>query len=159
MTAWAVQGGIQRKVPWFSLDRLGQTALWGGYEDVHNGFAQGNSAVSGLTPLIEPINSAAITASKLGGFPANGTFGNAAFPGVLPACPKTLTNCYQVTQTDVPMFVVALDQGLDSAAMHVYFVYQHFYEPQFDAINNNQNHFTVPLSGFDTFWAGGRFYF
>ena len=159
MTAWAVQGGIQRKVPWFSLDRLGQTAFWGGYEDVHNGFAQGSSAVSGSTPLITPTDDAAIAASKLGGFPANGTFSASAFPGVLPACPKTLTNCYQVTETDVPMFFLALDQGLDSAAMHVYFVYQHFYEPEFNAINNNQNHFTVPLSGFDTFWAGGRFYF
>ena len=158
MTAWGVQGGIQRKISWFSLERLGDTAFWGGYEDVRNGFAQASSAVSGTTPLIEPTNASAIAASKLG-FPANGTFGNSAFPGVLPACPKAVPNCYQVVGTDVPMWFLALDQQLASAAMHVYFVYQHFSEPQFDAINNHQAPFTVPLEGFDIFYAGGRMYF
>jgi predicted porin len=159
MTGWVAQGGIQRKLPWFGLDKLGDTSFWGGFEDVRNGFAQGSSAVSGTTPLIQPVNASAIAASKLGGFPADGTFGASAFPGVLPACPSTLKNCYQVVGTDVPMWFLALDQDFASAAMHLYLVYQHFGQPEFNAINNNQNHFSVPLEGFDTVYMGGRMYF
>jgi hypothetical protein len=157
MTAWGVQGGIQRNMPWFSLDKLGETAFWGGFEDVRDGFAQGSSAASGTTPLIEPVNASAIAASKLGGFPANGTFGASAFPGVLPACPpKGPKNCYQVVGTDVPMSFLALDQSLASAAMHVYFVYQHFSEPEFNAINNNQNHSRCrSRASISSIWAGG----
>jgi len=43
--------------------------------------------------------------------------------------------------------------------MHVYFVYQHFDSPDFDVINKHQNELSVPLEGFDLFYAGGRMYF
>src|SRR6478672_6877920 len=43
MTAWNVQGGVQRPVSWFGLDKLGETALWGGFSDVKDGFAPGNN--------------------------------------------------------------------------------------------------------------------
>jgi hypothetical protein len=77
-----------------------------------------------------------------------------AFPGVLDPTQK-----YQVVGTDVPMWFLALDQGLEAVAMHVYFVYQHFSEPEFNVIDQNLNHTTVPLEGFDLFYMGGRLYF
>jgi predicted porin len=150
MTAWGVQAGIQRKMPWFSLDKLGETAFWGGFEDVHNGFAQGSSAVSGTTPVLD----SASAATKLGAVPASGLISGSAFPGVLDPTQK-----YQVVGTDVPMWFLALDQGLEAAAMHVYFVYQHFSEPEFNVIDQNLNHTTVLLEGFDLFYMGGRLYF
>jgi hypothetical protein len=150
MTAWGVQGGIQRKMPWFSLDKLGETAFWGGYEDVRNGFAQGSSAVSGTNPVI----GSAVATTALGAVRADGTISGAAFPGILNPAQR-----YQVVGTDVPMWFLALDQGLDSAAMHLYFVYQHFSEPEFNVIDKNQNQISVPLEGFDLFYMGGRMYF
>ena len=150
MTAWGVQGGIQRNISWFSLDRLGETAFWGGYEDVRNGFAQGSSAVSGSTPVI----GSAVATTALGAVRADGTIAGTAFPGILNPAQR-----YQVVGTDVPMWFLALDQQLAAAAMHVYFVYQHFDSPDFDVINKNQNQISVPLEGFDLFYAGGRMYF
>src|SRR6202022_3903103 len=47
MNAWNVQGGIQRKMPWFGLDKLGESAFGGGVSNVNDGFAQGSSGVSG----------------------------------------------------------------------------------------------------------------
>jgi hypothetical protein len=154
MTAWAVQSGIQRNLPWFSLDKLGETSIWGGYEDVRNGFAQGSSAVSGLTPLLSQPAGTGTQNSALGAVRADGTISGAAFPGILDP-----TQRFQVVGTDVPMWFVAVDQHIASAAMHVYFVYQHFSEPEFDVINSNQTHFTVPLEGFDLFYSGARMYF
>jgi hypothetical protein len=55
--------------------------------------------------------------------------------------------------------VLALDQQLASAAMHVYFVYQHFSEPEFNVIDKSLAQTTVPLEGFDLFYMGGRLYF
>ena len=154
MTAWAVQGGIQRKLPWFGLDRLGDTALWGGYEDVHNGFAQGSSAVSGLTPLLSEPAGSGTQNSALGAVRADGTISGAAFPGILDPHQR-----YQVVGTDVPMWVLAFDQQIASAAMHLYLVYEHFSEPEFNVIDKSLDHITVPLEGFDLFYAGGRIYF
>jgi hypothetical protein len=58
-----------------------------------------------------------------------------------------------------PHVVLALDQQLASAAMHVYFVYQHFSEPEFNVIDKSLAQTTVPLEGFDLFYMGGRLYF
>lgn len=150
MTAWALQGGIQRKMPWFSLDKLGETAFWGGFEDVRNGFAQGSSAVSGTTPVLD----SAVAGTKLGAVPANGLISGSAFPGVLDPKQK-----YQFVGSDVPMWFLALDQQLASAAMHVYLVYQHFDEPDVSLIDSSKDHVSVPLEGFDLFYLGGRLYF
>ncbi len=37
MTAWDAQIGIQRTVPWFSLDRFGETSFFGGFVNIHDG--------------------------------------------------------------------------------------------------------------------------
>jgi hypothetical protein len=49
--------------------------------------------------------------------------------------------------------------GRGASAMHLYLVYQHFSEPEFNVIDKNLDHITVPLEGFDLFYAGGRIYF
>jgi predicted porin len=154
MTAWVAQGGIQRKLPWFGLDRLGDTSFWGGFEDVHNGFAQGSSAVSGTTPLFSAPAGSGTQNSALGAVRADGTISGTAFSGILDP-----TQRYQVVGTDVPMWFLALDQDVASAAMHLYLVYQHFSAPEFNVISKNLDHITVPLEGFDTVYMGGRMYF
>jgi predicted porin len=154
MTAWVAQGGIIRKLPWLGLDRFGETSFWGGYEDVRNGFAQGSSAVSGNTPLLSAPAGSGTQNSALGAVRADGTISGAAFPGILDPHMR-----FQVVGTDVPMWFLALDQDFASAAMHLYLVYQHFSEPEFNVIDKNLNHTTVPLEGFDTIYTGGRMYF
>lgn len=52
MRAWNVQAGIQRRLDFLSLNKLGETSLWGGYSDVKNGFAPKNGSVSGTTPVL-----------------------------------------------------------------------------------------------------------
>jgi hypothetical protein len=43
MNAWNVQGSIQRKVSVLGLDRLGESALWGGFSDVKDGWSPGSN--------------------------------------------------------------------------------------------------------------------
>ena len=145
MTSWNIQAGIQRKMPWFGLDKLGETAFWGGYSDVNNGFAQGSSANG-------PTNGVATGA--LGAVPASGLISSTVFPtGVLNA------GSYQVVGTDVRVWTLALDQQLEAAAMHLYAVYQHFEEPDLNLLDINNNRISVPLDGFDLVYVGGRLYF
>jgi predicted porin len=151
MVAWSMQGGIQRKMPWlFGLDRFGETSFWGGYSDVNDGFAQGSSAVSGLNPVLAPASEG----TKLGGVLANGLISSTVFPaGVL------APGSYQVVGSDVNMWSLAFDQSFDAAAFHIYAVYQHFNEPDFNLINAAKTHISVPLDGFDLGYVGGRIYF
>jgi predicted porin len=166
MGAWNIQGGIQRNISLFGLDKLGETAFWGGYSDVNNGFAQGSSAVASGVPDFAP----ATQNTKLGGVLADGLIQSTAFPtGVLKAtgspCPSKPSsvsgkaNCYQVVGTEVKDWTLAFDQSLSAAAMHLYAVYQHFDSPAFDVIDANQKHISVPLDGFDLFYVGARMYF
>jgi predicted porin len=157
MWAWNVQGGIQRKVSFLSLDKLGETALWGGYSDVHNGFAPGSSGVSGTTPVLCPSSSSC-------GLQSNGTFGVGALGVsanmILPA--KTFPSipfATQVTGSDVKDWFIALDQDFASAAFHLYAVYQHFDDPTLSLIDVNKNHVPLKLDGFDLGYVGGRMYF
>ncbi len=119
MNAWNVQGGIQRKFSWFGLDTLGETAFWGGYSDVKNGFAPGSSGVdSTITPVC-------CQAGRLG-TPATMLLNANSFPSI---DFKT-----QVTSSDVNEWFLALDQDYSAAAMHVYLAYEHFNPPELNLI-------------------------
>ncbi len=143
MTAWDVQGGIQRKLTLFGLDKFGETAFWGGFSDVNDGFAPGNSGVAnGVIACCQ--------AGKLGGVGPNMLLKANTFASV--------PNQTQITGSDVNTWFLALDQQLDAAAMHLYFVYEHF-EPDVSLIDKNQSHVPLSLDNFDLFYAGGRIYF
>jgi hypothetical protein len=147
MTGWDVQGGIQRKLPWFGLDKLGETAFWGGFSDVNDGFAPGSNpngtqiCQSGL-PATCQVGRLGVAATML--LNAN------TFPGI---GIKT-----QITGSDVNNWFLALDQSFESAAFHLYTVYEHF-EPDVSLIDINQKHVPLSLDNFDLFYAGGRIYF
>ena len=74
MTAWDVQGGIQRKFGLFGLETYGETAFWGGYGQVNDGFAQGSNGGSPDTPCIPTVGSSSCSTGggALGGVRANG---------------------------------------------------------------------------------------
>jgi predicted porin len=127
MRAWNVQAGIQRRLDFLSLNKLGETSLWGGYSDVKNGFAPGNSSVSGTTPVLCPGGSA--SCPNVG---ALGVAANMILPGnTFPSIPFAT----QVTGSDVNDWFIALDQGFDAAAFHLYAVYQHFDDPTLNLID------------------------
>jgi predicted porin len=151
MWGWNVQGGIQRRVGFLSLDKLGETAFFGGYSDVRNGFAPGSSGVSGTTPVIcTPDNTASCGVGALG-TAANMILPKGTFPGISFAT--------QVTGSDVHDWFLALDQSFESAAFHLYAVYQHFDSPTLDLIDVNKNRVPLQLDGFDLGYVGGRIYF
>jgi hypothetical protein len=143
MTAWDVQGGVQRPVSWFGLDKLGETALWGGYSDVRDGFAPGSNPNG--TQICQPT----CQAGNLG-VRANMTLNAFTFPGI-----GVQT---QVTGSDVNQWFIALDQQLSAAAMHLYIAYQHF-NADLNLIDINKNRVPVSLDDFDLLYTGGRIYF
>ena len=136
-TAWDIQGGIERKLSWFGLNSLGVTSFWGGFQRNNDGFAEGSSASN-------PPGGA------LGGVPANGFLKAGTFASVPIGT--------QIVGSEVDRWFLALDQGLESAAMHVYFVYQHF-DADVSLIDSNRDNVPLSLDDFDLFYAGGRIYF
>ncbi len=151
MWGWNVQGGIQRKFAFLSLDKLGETSFWGGYSDVRNGFAPGSSGVSGTSPVLCPGGSASCPNVGALGVAANMILPKGTFPGIPFAT--------QVTGSDVHDWFLALDQGFESAAFHLYAVYQHFDAPTLDLIDSNKERVPLKLDGFDLGYVGGRIYF
>ena len=150
MGAWNVQGGIQRRTSFLSLDKLGDTSLWGGFSDVHNGFAPGSSGVSGQTPVLcSPVPGTCGVGSL--GVAANMILPAFTFPGI-----GIRT---QVTESDVRDWFLAFDQSIEAAAFHLYAVYQHFDDPTLSLIDVNKNHVPLKLDGFDLGYVGGRMYF
>ena len=137
MSAWDVQAGIQKK--WFAP---GETAFWGGYAQVNDGWAPGSNGNGG----------------NLGGIPADsilkpGTFVNIDVP-------------VEITGSEVNRWFLAIDQGFESAAFHLYAAYQHF-DANLDLVTRD---LTVSPNGklkgvgesiddFDVFYTGGRLYF
>jgi hypothetical protein len=105
MNAWNVQGRIQRKFSLFGLDKLGETAFWGGYSDVRNGFAPGSSGLN---------STGAPGCCQLGSLvtPATMLLKASTFPSI----PFST----QVTSSNVNEWFLALDQDYSAAAMHVY---------------------------------------
>ncbi len=149
MNAWDVEFGIQRKISWFGLDRLGETSIWGSISQINDGFAQGSSGVSGTSVVFD--NS---PTTKLGAVPANGLINAAtAFPGA------GITGTYQIVGSEVDRWAIAADQELEKSGMHLYAVYQHFDSPELDLIDSDLRHKSVPLEGFDLFYTGARIYF
>ncbi len=139
MSAWDVQAGIQRKMPWFGLDTLGQTSFWGGYSDIHNGLG----------------------ASSLGGvFPANGTnVGGIPADRFLPAFTfQNVAVNTEITGADVNRWSLALDQELEKSGMHLFAVWQHF-TPDVTLVDKNLQHVAAPLDDFNLFYTGARIYF
>src|ERR1051325_10352501 len=92
MSAWDIEFGIQRGVPWFNLDKLGETSVFGSISNIHNGLGAG----TGLG-RIGPTR-----------FLLAGTFDN-------------VTVGTEITGADVDRWAVGVDQALDSANMHLYF--------------------------------------
>ena len=88
MSAWDVQAGIQKK--WFAP---GETAFWGGYAQVNDGWAPGSNGNGG----------------NLGGIPADsilkpGTFVNIGVP-------------VEITGSEVDRWFLALDQGFEFGSL------------------------------------------
>jgi len=156
MTAWNVQGGVQRPVSWFGLDKLGETALWGGFSDVNDGFAPGNNPND--TQICQ------------GGPPGPGSLppkGNGCQLGSLGVGPAMTLNAFtfpgigvktQITSSDVNEWFIALDQSLAAAAMHLYVAYEHF-DAELKLIDSSKNRVPLSLDGFDLVYTGGRIYF
>ena len=144
MTSWDVQGGIQRRIDALGLSKLGETALWGGFSQVHDGFAPGSSSVSGVNPVLTGVATGSL------GTNASMLLSNTTFPGI-----DVQT---QVTGSNVNTWFVAADQQLENAAMHIYIAYEHF-EADLGLIDSNQNRVPISLDNFDLFYAGGRLYF
>ena len=137
MSAWDVQAGIQKKF-WSP----GETAFWGGYGQVLDGWAPGSNGNGG----------------NLGGVPADsilkaGTFASVGVPT-------------EIVGSEVDRWFLALDQGFESAAMHVYLAYQHFNadmslvtrDPSVSP-NGKLKNVPVSIDDFDLIYSGGRIYF
>jgi hypothetical protein len=142
MNSLDISVGIQRKISWFGLDKMGDTSLWGGFSNIHNGIGAGSNGNGG----------------NLGQIPANrflpaGTFANVQVPT-------------EITGADVDRWSVAFDQAIDQATMHLYAVYQHL-TPEVDLVtrdlaispNGKLKKVGAPLDDFDLFYTGGRIYF
>jgi hypothetical protein len=134
MSGWDVWVGIQREMPWFKLDRLGDTALFGGFSNIQDGIGQGSNGNGG----------------NLGGIPANGFLPVGTFANV----PVNT----QITEADVDRWFLALDQSIDSAAMHLYAVYQHL-NADVDLVDQDLTRVPAPLDDFNLFYTGAIIYF
>jgi Gram-negative porin len=134
MSGWDVQLGIQRKMPWFGLDRLGDTAFWGGYSNIHDGIAQGSNGNGG----------------NLGGIPANGFLPASTFASV----PVDT----QITGSDVDRWFLAADQWIDSAAIQLYAVYQHL-SADISLVDQDLKRVPASLDDFDVVYTGAIIYF
>ena len=129
MSAGDIEFGIQRGVPWFNLDKLGETSVFGSISNIHNGLGAG----TGLG-RIGPTR-----------FLPAGTFDN-------------VTVGAEITGADVDRWAVGVEQALDSANMHLYAVYQHF-TADVDLVDASLNHVAAPLDDFQLFYAGARICF
>jgi predicted porin len=140
MNSWDLNLGIQRKIGF--LSSLGDTSLWGGYEEILNGLGAGSNGNGG----------------NLGQIPADrflkaGTFANVPVPT-------------EITGAEVTRWSLAFDQAIDSANMHLYAVFQHL-TPEVDLVtrdpavspNGALKRVGAPLDDFDVFYTGGRIYF
>ena len=154
MTAWDVQAGIQKKF-WAP----GETAFWGGYGQVNDGWAPGSNGGNPANPCASGESPSSCGAGgNLGGVPANsilkaGTFASVTVPT-------------EIVGSEVDRWFLALDQGFESAAMHLYLAYQHFNadmslvtrDPSVSP-NGKLKNVPVSIDDFDLIYSGGRIYF
>jgi Gram-negative porin len=129
MSAWEAQVGIQRSVPWFGLDKAGDTSLW-------VDFVRNNDGIGAGTGL------GRIPADR---FLAAGTFANVGVNT-------------EITGSQVDRWGIGVDQAIDSAMMHLFAVYQHL-TPEVDLVDSGLNKVNAPLDNFDLFYTGARIYF
>jgi predicted porin len=167
MSAWDVQGGIQRKFGLFNLASFGDTSFWGGFGQVNDGFAQGSNgggANNPCSPGDTPSSCSSAGGSpggNLGGVPANGILKGGTFANIpVPT---------QITGSEVDRWFLALDQSFEAAAFHLYAAYQHF-DADVSLVTRCESATTctsfgklrqVPesIDSFDVFYTGGRLYF
>jgi len=64
----------------------------------------------------------------------------------------------EITGAQVTRWYLGFDQAIDSAALHLYAVYQHL-DPTVDLIDSTQKRISEPLDNFDLFYTGARMYF
>jgi hypothetical protein len=74
-----------------------------------------------------------------------GTFANVSVPT-------------EMTGAQVSRWYLGYDQAIDSAALHIYGVYQHL-NADVDLVDSALNPVKAPLDGFDLFYTGARIYF
>jgi Gram-negative porin len=108
---------------------LGDSSFFGGFINVHDGIGAG---------------------SLLGSIPAN----RLIKAGTLASVPINT----EITGSNVDEWYLGFDQAIDSAAMHLYAVFQHF-TPDVSLVDKNLNHVAVPLDDFSLFYTGARIYF
>jgi hypothetical protein len=63
-----------------------------------------------------------------------------------------------VAGAQVTRWYLGFDQAIDSAALHLYAVYQHLTD-NVDLVDKNLNGVNEPLDNFDLFYTGARMYF
>jgi predicted porin len=164
MNAWDVQGGIQRPIG--ALAAFGETAFWGGFGQVNDGFAQGSNGGGSnvCLPGDSPTSCSAAGGSpggNLGGVPANGILKGGTFANVLVPT--------QITGSEVDRWFLALDQQFAAAAFHLYAVYQHF-DGSVTLVTRCESatsctsfgklrNIPESIDNFDVFYTGGRIYF
>jgi hypothetical protein len=137
MTAWDVQAGIQKK--WWSP---GETAFWGGYAQVNDGWAPGSNGNGG----------------NLGGISADSILKPFTFASV--GVPT------EVVGSEVDRWFLAFDQSIEAAAMHLYVAYEHF-NADMDLVTRDASvsptgklkNVPVSIDDFDVIYTGGRIYF
>jgi predicted porin len=78
-------------------------------------------------------------------FLGTGSFANVAVPT-------------EIVGADVNRWYLGYDQAIDSAALHIYGVYQHL-NADVDLVDSSLNRVAAPLDGFDLFYTGARIYF
>jgi hypothetical protein len=148
MRAWNVQAGIQCRLDFLSLNKFGETSLWGGYSDVKNGFALGSSGVSGTA-----------LPWRLSQLPQRCCIRHCCQHDPSGKYVPSIPFATQVTGSDVNDWFIALDQNFEAAAFHLYAVYQHFDDPTLSLIDVARTHVPLKLDGFDLGYVGGRIYF
>ena len=130
-----------------SLNKLGETSLWGGYSDVKNG-SLGSSGVSGTA-----------LPWRLSQLPQRCCIRHCCQHDPSGKYVPSIPFATQVTGSDVNDWFIALDQNFEAAAFHLYAVYQHFDDPTLSLIDVARTHVPLKLNGFDLGDVGGRIYF
>lgn len=64
----------------------------------------------------------------------------------------------EITGAQVTRWYLGYDQAIDSAALHLYAVYQHLTD-NVDLVDKTLSRVNEPLDNFDLFYTGARMYF
>jgi predicted porin len=140
MNAWDVEAGIQRDFDFLGLSKLGETSLWGGYEQINDGLA--SVSLGGSFPD---------NGKNFGGIPADRYLGANTIIGVdVPT---------EITGSQVTRWSLAFDQAIDSANLHLYARDSFTCNSKGCETFGKLREVAAPLDDFDLFYTGGRIYF